>query len=68
MNGELAQVEAEGTFDKAEIARATGYEKQQPLATDAQVSQELSVLERPRVGWSKFFAIALRSPSLASLR
>ena len=58
VNGELAQVEAEGTFDKAEIARATGYETQEPLATDAQVRQELSALDRHRVGWSKFFAVA----------
>jgi hypothetical protein len=56
-NGELARIEAEGTFDKAEIARGTGYETQQPLATDAQVRQELSMVDQRRKGWSKFFAI-----------
>jgi hypothetical protein len=58
VNGELARIEAEGTFDKAEIARGTGYEKQEPLATDAQVREELSALDRHRRGWSKFFAVA----------
>ncbi|MGZ3325839.1 MAG: hypothetical protein ACXU85_01680 [Xanthobacteraceae bacterium] len=57
VNGELARIEAEGTFDKAEIARGTGYETQQPLATDAQVRQELSMVDQRRKGWSKFFAI-----------
>ena len=30
-NGELARIEAEGTFDKAEIARGTGYEDKAAL-------------------------------------
>jgi hypothetical protein len=56
-NGQLARIEAEGTFDKAEIARGTGYESQPPLVTDAQLVAELSAVERRRTGWSKFFAI-----------
>jgi hypothetical protein len=52
-NGGLAAVEAEGTFDKAEIARATA-EGQKPLISDADVSKALS--ER-RETWSKVFAI-----------
>jgi hypothetical protein len=56
-NGELARIEAEGTFDKAEIARATGYGSQSPLVTDAQVQAELSAVEMRRRRWSKFFAI-----------
>jgi hypothetical protein len=56
-NGELARIEAEGTFDKAEIARATGYDKDKPFVTDAQVEKALSTIERRRIGWSKFFAI-----------
>ncbi|SDH89048.1 MULTISPECIES: hypothetical protein [Bradyrhizobium] len=54
-NGDLARIEAEGTFDKAEIARGTS---QEPLVSDAQVSKELSMIGRKRIGWSKFFAIA----------
>lgn len=54
-NGDLARIEAEGTFDKAEIARGTS---QEPLVSDAQVSEELSMNGRKRIGWSKFFAIA----------
>jgi uncharacterized membrane protein len=55
-NGELARIEAEGTFDKAEIARATGYE--QPLITDAQVRKELAGVDERRKRWSPFFAVA----------
>jgi hypothetical protein len=54
-NGELARVEAEGTFDKAEIARAT---EQPALVSAKEVSKELSSLEGRQAGWSKFFAIA----------
>ena len=57
-NGELARIEAEGTFDKAEIARATGYDKDKPFVTDAQVERALSTMEQRRIGWSKFFAVA----------
>ena len=56
-NGELAEIEAEGTFDKAEIARATGYGSQSPLVSDAQVQAELSTVEMRRQRWSKFFAV-----------
>jgi hypothetical protein len=58
VNGELSRIEAEGTFDKAEIARGTGYENREPLGTDAQVTKELSAVDRHRRGWSKFFAVA----------
>ncbi|MEW6642310.1 MAG: hypothetical protein AB1586_17525 [Pseudomonadota bacterium] len=56
-NGSLARIEAEGSFDKAELARATGYEAEQPLATDAQLCQELAQVENRRKVWSKVFAI-----------
>ena len=52
--GALRKIEAEGTFDKAEIARAT---EQAPLVSGAAISQELSKIEKSRVGASKFFAI-----------
>jgi hypothetical protein len=57
VNGDLARIESEGTFDKAEIARGTGYESQQPLISDAQLRQELALVDKNRVGWSKLFAI-----------
>ncbi|WP_407168903.1 hypothetical protein [Bradyrhizobium sp. ORS 111] len=56
-NGELARLEQEGTFDKAEIARATA-EGQRPFATQAQIDKELAQVPSRREGWSKFFAIA----------
>jgi hypothetical protein len=52
---ELARVEAEGTFDKAELARAVGYE--QPLLTDAQVHRELEAADLPHQRWSAIFAV-----------
>jgi hypothetical protein len=55
-NGDLARIEAEGTFDKAEIARATGYDN--PLITDAQVNKELEAVDVRRQRWSPFFAVA----------
>lgn len=54
-NGTLKEIEAEGTFDKAEIARAT---EQEPLVSGAAIRRELSKLEQSRIKWSKFFAIA----------
>jgi hypothetical protein len=59
-DGELAQmerarIEAEGTFDKAELARAAGYE--QPLITDAQVHRELEIVDLPHQRWSAIFAV-----------
>jgi uncharacterized membrane protein len=54
-DGELARIEAEGSFDKAEIARATGYE--QPLATDAQLDRELEAVDARHQRWSPFFAV-----------
>jgi hypothetical protein len=54
-NGELARIEAEGTFDKAEIARATGYS--QPFGTSEQVHQELAGVDARRKRWSPFFAV-----------
>lgn len=56
-NGELARLEQEGTFDKAEIARGTAG-CQPPLATQAQIDKELARVPTRREGWSKFFAVA----------
>ncbi len=56
-NGELARLEQEGTFDKAEIARGTA-EGQRPFATQAQIDKELAKVPTRREGWSKFFAVA----------
>lgn len=57
ITGELEKVEEEGTFDKADLARATG-DNQQVLTSNAQVTAELSEVDVKRRGWSKFFAIA----------
>src|ERR1700756_4865145 len=57
VNGDLARVEEEGTFDKAEIARGTA-EGQKPFATQAQIDKELASLPSRREAWSKFFAVA----------
>jgi hypothetical protein len=55
-NGESARLEAEGTFDKAEIARATGYElPPQP----GRIAGKPSTAELRRDRWSKFFAILI---------
>jgi uncharacterized membrane protein len=56
INGELARIEEEGTFDKAEIARGTAG-GQKPLTTEALIEKELATAPG-REGWSKFFAIA----------
>lgn len=56
-NGELARLEQEGTFDKAEIARGTA-EGQCPFATQAQIDKELAKVPTRRERWSKFFAVA----------
>lgn len=56
-NGELARLEQEGTFDKAEIARGTAG-CQRPLATQAQIDEALAGVPTRREGWSKFFAVA----------
>jgi hypothetical protein len=50
-----ARLEAEGTFDKAEIARATGYEMPQPATAESKKPKNM--VELRRVGWSKLFAI-----------
>lgn len=55
-NGDLARLEAEGTFDKAEIARGTSPQEQPP--SDVWVSPKQSPVEHRRLGWSRFFAIA----------
>ena len=57
LNGELARIEEVGTFDKAEIARATAGD-QKPLATQAQIDNELAAIPSRREKWSKFFAVA----------
>ena len=41
-DGDLARLEAAGTFDKAEIARGTGTGYEEPLAVDAELRHELS--------------------------
>jgi hypothetical protein len=56
-NGELARLEQEGSFDKAEIARGTA-EGQRPFATQAQIDKALAGVPTRREGWSKFFAVA----------
>lgn len=55
-NGDLARLEAAGSFDKAEIARGTGYDGS--LTDDAQLCNELSAIGLRRIGWSKLFAVA----------
>ncbi len=57
VNGELARIEDEGTFDKAEIARATAGD-QNPFATQAQIDKALAAIPGRREKWSKFFAVA----------
>jgi hypothetical protein len=57
VNGQLARIEQEGTFDKVEIARGTA-EGQVPLITDAQIEKKLANGRGNREAWSKFFAIA----------
>ncbi len=47
-DGDLARIEAEGTFDKAELARATGH-----LPPD----EEPEAAELPRWRWSLLFAV-----------
>lgn len=56
INGELARVEEEGTFDKAEIARGTA-EGQKPLGTQAQIDKALAAMPSRREHWSKVFAV-----------
>ena len=53
INGELARIEEEGTFDKVEIARGTA-EGQKPLTSEAQIEKELAAdprRERYVFGW-----------------
>jgi hypothetical protein len=54
-DADSARLEAEGTFDKAEIARATGYEMPQP--STAESNKPTNMVELRRAGWSKLFAI-----------
>lgn len=54
-NGDARRLEAAGTFDKAEIARATAYEE--PLAIDDKLRHHLPIIDKRRAGWSKLFAI-----------
>jgi len=54
-NGDAKRLEAQGTFDKAEIARATAYEE--PLAIDDELRHHLPLIDKRRAGWSKLFAI-----------
>ncbi|MGR4868118.1 hypothetical protein ACIPRI_04520 [Variovorax sp. LARHSF232] len=55
-NGKTQELEAAGTFDKAEIARGMS-RGDAPLLTQAQIREELSTVEARRVVWSKVFAI-----------
>jgi len=54
-DGESARLEAEGSFDKAEIARATGYELPPPASDVLRKPTTIAELKRER--WSKFFAV-----------
>ena len=54
-NGDARNLEASGSFDKAEVARGTSYED--PLAIDAKLRQHLPLVEKQRAVWSKLFAI-----------
>jgi hypothetical protein len=51
-NGELARLEASGSFDKAELARGTGSSYDESLAVDAKIRTD-----KRQDGWSKLFAI-----------
>jgi len=53
--GELKRLEAVGTFDKAEIARGTGYDVPPESGVPAQAV--LTADDQRRAGWSKLFAI-----------
>ena len=55
-NGKTQELEAAGTFDKAEIARGMT-RGDEPLLTQAQIRAELPTVEAGRVVWSKVFAI-----------
>jgi hypothetical protein len=55
--GELARLEAAGSFDKAEIARSTSSSYEEPLTVDAQLRSEQPLIDKRRAGWSKLFAI-----------
>jgi hypothetical protein len=54
-NGDAKRLEAQGTFDKAEIARGTSYEE--PLAIDDKLRHHVPLIDKRRAGWSKLFAI-----------
>ena len=56
-NGELERLEAAGSFDKAEIARSTGANYEEPLAVDTEIRADLPLMGKRRAGWSKLFAI-----------
>ncbi|MEH2479868.1 hypothetical protein V1282_003225 [Nitrobacteraceae bacterium AZCC 2146] len=55
LDSDLKRLEAAGSFDKAELARGTGYEHS--LATDERAGKDLSPLSDRFVFWSKLFAI-----------
>jgi hypothetical protein len=56
-NGELERLEAAGSFDKAEIARATGAGYEQSLAVDTEIRAHRPLTDKRQAGWSKLFAI-----------
>jgi hypothetical protein len=55
VDGDLKRLEAAGSFDKAELARGTGYEE--TPTTDAPGGKGASSLNKRLVFWSKLFAI-----------
>ncbi|MDL9999479.1 hypothetical protein QTI24_12740 [Variovorax sp. J22P240] len=54
-NGQTAELESAGTFDKAEIARGTS--RDAPFLSEAQIEDTLSSVAARRIVWSKVFAI-----------
>ena len=56
-DGDLARLEAAGTFDKAEIARGTGTGYEEPLAVDTELRHEPAITDKRRARWPQFFAI-----------
>jgi hypothetical protein len=55
VDGDLERLEAAGSFDKAELARGTGYEE--APATDAPAGKDSSPLNARFIFWSRLFAI-----------
>ena len=56
-DGDLERLEAAGSFDKAEIARSTGANYEEPLAVDTQIRSHLPLIGKRPAFWSKMFAM-----------